>query len=119
MTLKQFYDAIGGNYEDVVARLFSEQIVKKFLFKFLNDGSYDTLVKSLAEGDYEIAFRSAHTIKGVCQNLSFDKLLVSSSALTEALRNGRSEEYAPLAEKVKSDYEQTIEKLKELQQEEN
>lgn len=115
MTLKECYTAIGGDYESAIARLTSENLVKRFIFKFLSDGSYDTLVRSLETEDYEEAFRAAHTIKGICQNLSFNKLFESSSSLTEALRNGRSDEYSELAEKVKSDYMQTVVSIKELQ----
>lgn len=114
MTLKEFYAATGGDYEDVLARLMNEQLVKKFLFKFLDDGNYETLMTSLKTGDYPTAFRAAHTIKGVCQNLSFNVLLQSSSALTEALRNGRQEEYEELSEQVKKDYAKTVLYLKEL-----
>ena len=46
------------------------------------DGSYQLLQDSLAKEDYEEAFRAAHTIKGVCQNLAFDKLGNSSEHLT-------------------------------------
>ena len=33
MTLKECYDALGGNYEDTVRRLYNEKLVEKFLFK--------------------------------------------------------------------------------------
>ena len=31
MTLKECYDALGGNYEDTVRRLYNEKLVEKFL----------------------------------------------------------------------------------------
>ncbi len=108
MTLQEFYQTIGGDYNDVTARLPSEKLVLKFVLKFLNDESYDLLCKSLETKNYEEAFRAAHTIKGICQNLGFTKLLASSSELTEALRAGESPQAVPLAEKVKEDYQQTI-----------
>lgn len=37
MTLKECYDALGGNYEDTVRRLYNEKLVEKFLFKFEED----------------------------------------------------------------------------------
>ena len=101
MTLQEFYTAINGDYQDVIGRLRSEKLVRKFVLKFLNDGSYDLLCQSLEEQNYEDAFRAAHTIKGVCQNLGFSKLLDSSSKLTEALRSGWSEEAGGLVEQVK------------------
>ena len=117
MTLQECYAAMSGNYDDAIGRLRSERLVQKFVLKFLNDGSYDLLCRSLESGDYQEAFRASHTIKGVCQNLSFTKLYASSNKLTEALRSGWSEEAGPLVEEVKKDYQQTIGAIQELQKE--
>ena len=46
----------------------------RFALKFLEDQSYIQLKQALENKNYEDAFRSAHTLKGVCQNLSFDRL---------------------------------------------
>jgi len=115
MTLKECYAALGGSYDDVLGRLSSERMVQKFVLKFLNDGSYDMLVRSMAEENYTEAFRAAHTIKGVCQNLDFTTLYRSSSALSEALRNGFTPEAPALAEQVKADYEQTVTAIRAFQ----
>lgn len=117
MNLKECYDAMGSNYDEVIGRLRSERLVQKFILKFLEDGSYDLLCKSLAEGNYEDAFRAAHTIKGVCQNLSLTKLQVSSSALSEALRGGKwNDADAALLEQVKADYQQTAAAIRTFQE---
>ena len=41
MELKEVYEKIGGDYDDVVRRLMGEKLVRKFLLKFLDDKSYD------------------------------------------------------------------------------
>lgn len=70
MTMRECYEAIGGNYEDVLGRLRSEALIRKFTLKFLEDQSYPQLKQALNDKkNYEDAFRSAHTLKGVCQNL--------------------------------------------------
>ncbi len=115
MNLQECYGALGGDYEDVLGRLRSEKLVQKFVLKFLNDKSFDLLCSSLEEGNYEEAFRASHTIKGVCQNLSFTRLYESSHELTEALRSGWSQEAAGLTERVKADYEQTAAAIREFQ----
>ena len=115
MSLKECYIALGGDYDDVISRLRTEKLVQKFVLKFLNDPSYDKLCKALEAEDYEEAFRASHTIKGVCQNLSFTKLYTSSHALTEALRSGWSPEAGKLLPQVKADYEQTAEAIRTLQ----
>ena len=87
MTLSELYTAIGGDYDGVLSRLMnSEKMVQKFVLKFLNDKSYDSLLQSMAAADYKEAFRAAHTIKGVGQNLGFTALYQSAGILTEAHR---------------------------------
>lgn len=117
MTLQECYAAMGGNYDDAIGRLRSERLVQKFVLKFLDDGSYDLLCRSLEEKNYQEAFRAAHTIKGVCQNLSIDKLQSSSSRLCEALRNGYTPGADALAEEVRADYAQTVTAIQTFQKE--
>ena len=120
MELKEVYEKIGGDYDDVVRRLMGEKLVRKFLLKFLDDKSYVDLERTLSEGDYKEAFRAAHTLKGVCQNLSLISLYQVSSQLTEELRN---EDTAVLGNpnisdymsKVTAEYHKTIEAIQELE----
>ena len=112
MDLKECYAAFDGDYEGVLSRLRSEKMVRKFALKFLKDTSYELLTRSLEEENYE-----AHTIKGVCQNLGFTVLGDSSSRLTDALRNGWSEEAGPLVQQVKADYAKTADALRILEAE--
>ena len=81
MTVKECYEQMGADYEGVLGRLRSEALIKKFAKKFLDDGSYASLKKGLEEQNGEEAFRAAHTLKGVCQNLGFDNLYEVSSIL--------------------------------------
>ena len=117
MTLKECYTALEGEYEGVIGRLRSEKMVQKFVLKFLNDKSYELLEASMAAKNYEEAFRAAHTIKGVCQNLSFTKLYESSHRLTDNLRSGYGAETDGLVQQVSEDYKQTIAAIEELQAE--
>lgn len=117
MTIQECYDAIGGNYEDVLKRLRSEALIKKFTLKFLEDKSYPQLKQALVDKNYEDAFRGAHTLKGVCQNLSLDRLYEVSRDLTELLRDrtGKQPGIPEAMEKVTEVYEATIEEIKKLQ----
>ena len=114
MTLQECYAALEGDYQGVLGRLTSERMVQKFALKFLNDGSYQLLISSMEEGNCEEAFRAAHTIKGVCQNLGFTRLGDSSSALTESLRSGWTPEADRLLEQTKADYQNTVTPLQSL-----
>ena len=107
MTLRECYDALGGDYDDALGRLRSEKLVNKFVLRFLDDKSYDLLCDSMEAKDYGEAFRAAHTLKGVCSNLAFTVLGRSSSELSEALRYGYTPGADALAERVKEEYRQT------------
>ncbi len=115
MTLQACYDALGGNYENVFGRLRSENLIKKFALKFLDDPSFATLQAAMADQDQPTAFRAAHTIKGVCSNLGFDRLYESSNRLTETLRDSWSAEAEPLFHQVAADYEATVNALQAYQ----
>ena len=117
MTLQECYAAMEGDYQDALGRLRSDRLVQKFVLKFLDDKSYDLLISSLEQGNSEEAFRAAHTIKGVCQNLSIDRLQSSSSRLCESLRNGYTPEADALAEEVTADYRLTVSAIQTLQKE--
>ena len=114
MTLQECYAALGGDYEEVLSRLRSERLIQKFVLKFLDDGSFDLLTASMAAQNREEAFRAAHTVKGMCQNLSFTALGKSAHDLTEALRNGWGADAPALYETVKADYARTAGAVREL-----
>ena len=117
MTLKDCYAALGGDYEDVMGRLRSERLVQKFVLKFLDDKSYENLCCAMETGQQEEAFRAAHTIKGMCQNLSFTKLGESSERITERLRGGDLAGAQPLLEGVQQDYARAVEAIRAFQAE--
>ena len=64
--------------------------------------------------NFEGAFRGAHTLKGVCQNLSIDRLYEVSHELTELLRDRTGEQpgIPEAMEKVAEVYEMTIGEIK-------
>ena len=120
MTLQECYEVIGGNYEDVLKRLRSEVLIRKFTLKFLEDKSYSQLKQALEDKNFEDAFRGAHTLKGVCQNLSLISLYQVSSQLTEELRNEDTAvpgnpNISDYMSKVTAEYHKTIEAIQELE----
>lgn len=119
MNLRECYEYLDGDYEAVLSHLRKEELVRKFLYLFLSDDSYERLVRSLQTGDDGEAFRAVHTLKGICQNLSFTRLYNSSVALTEALRYGRSGDISGLAEQVREDYQRTVEAIQRMRREQD
>lgn len=81
----------------------------------MDDTSFQGLKEGLENQDEELAFRSAHTLKGVCMNLGFTKLFEVSSALTEELRDKEiKENCTEMFEAVEQEYIRTIEAIKGL-----
>lgn len=111
MTLQQVYDSIGADYKGVLERLPSEDFVRRFALKFLKDDSFPTLEQALKDGDAEVAFRAAHTLKGVCQNLGFSNLFAPTYELTEALRGRSLEGSDKLFPAVQQEYQRTVDAL--------
>ena len=111
MTIQECYQSLGGNYAEVQQRLPSDRLIKRFVTKFLDDESFAQLTRAMSSGQREPAFRAAHTLKGVCANLSFTRLLTSASALTELLRQESDtipESAAAAMADVTRDYSQTV-----------
>ncbi|MCI8875417.1 MAG: Hpt domain-containing protein [Lachnospiraceae bacterium] len=118
MDLKEFYARVGGNYDSIMGRLMKEERIKKYVFKFLDDTTFETLCKTMEENDIEEAFRAAHTMKGLCQNLDLLTLFNSSHDMAEALRHGKADNADDILEQVKKDYEITFAAIKELKEQE-
>ena len=89
MTVQECYEKMGEDYQEILSRFGSEAMVNRFAISFLNDPSFEQLKEGLEENDGEKAFRAAHTLKGICLNLSFDTLYKPCAEITEALRDGR------------------------------
>ena len=118
MTVKECYDAMGADYVDVFGRLRKDERIQKFLMKVLNDQSFALLCNSLEARDMAEAFRAAHTLKGVCQNLSLTRLYESASEMSELLRNRQEygEDLEPILARVREDYEVTVSCIRGLQE---
>lgn len=115
MTLEECYNAFGGNYRDVLARLIKEERVERFIKAFPTQDMIGPIEKEIKEKNYKQAFLDAHTLKGLCATLGISKLYKSVSDLTEALRGDEIKENPiPLLEIVKEDYKLTIDTIAKL-----
>ena len=66
----------------------SEALLERLLGKFLDNQQYPALRAALQSGDTEQAVIAAHTLKGVCGNLSMTGLYGLFTGLVDALRAG-------------------------------
>ena len=114
MTLAQFYESLGGELPAVLTRIPSEAMVRKFARMYARDTSCRELEAAVEAQDWQTAFRAAHTLKGVAQNLGFENLARAASALTEHLRGGESLTQPELLEAVKAAQAHVLFALEEL-----
>ena len=114
MTVKEFYDSIGGDYQEALGRLMNDNLIKKFVQKFLKDPSYNALITAMEGKKYYEAFQAAHALKGVSKNLAFTEVGDASSDITEMLRGGQYEQAEEYLSKVKETYEKVVNGIEQL-----
>ncbi|WP_044915313.1 MULTISPECIES: Hpt domain-containing protein [unclassified Butyrivibrio] len=99
----------GVNWDDVKERFMgNEDLVIKFMLKFLNDKSFGELTEGLKEQNAEAAFKGCHSLKGVTGNLALDGMRPDVLELTEILRAGSLEGSDELYQKIKASYDNLI-----------
>lgn len=113
MTLKECYLKFDGDYDSIIGRLQREKLVEKFLFKFLDDKSFELFETAMENKNFDEALRAVHTLKGICQNLSFTRLYESSSQITNALKESDYSKAADLAPQLSNDYYKIINVVEE------
>ena len=114
MNINECYQAMGADYEEVFGRLRSERLITKFVLKFPGDPSFSQLQSTLEEKNVKEAFRAAHTLKGVAQNLGFTPLYEATATLTEVLRAGNLPEDDNMMNAVAKEYERTVTAIAQL-----
>jgi len=114
MTLQECYEKMGGDYAEVLSRLIKEDRIEKYMVKFLDDPTYQTLCEVKTAGDHEAVFLHIHTLKGVSQNLGFGNLYRASYEMTEAVRGGIPLGDESLFEAVSKAYNETIAIIEEF-----
>ena len=106
----------GADWNELLDRFMgNEDLIAKFMFKFLNDPNMNDLTKYLAEGNVAEAFKAVHTLKGVGSNLALKGFLTPVCELTEILRAGSMEGYKEKYDIIKPKYDELIAILQKYQ----
>ena len=88
MTRESLIEA-GIDYDQGVHRFAGRaQIFEKYLLIFFDGNMMDTLRGQLQTGSYELAFHTAHDLKGATGNLSLTALYKTICQMVEILRTG-------------------------------
>lgn len=107
----------GVDWDEILDRFMgNEDLIAKFMFKFLNDQSMNDLTACLGEGNVQGAFKAVHTLKGVGANLGLKGFLTPVCELTEILRAGSMDGYEEKYDQIKPKYDALIDILSRYQQ---
>lgn len=116
MTISEFYSKVGGDYQDALGRLMTDQRITKYLLKFISCTDLDDAVNAAKAQDWDALFRSTHNLKGVSLNLSLTALGKAASDVCETVRGGApTVDIEPLVQEMIRQGEITHAALLELQ----
>lgn len=83
----------GADVEMTLDRFMrNEDMYLRFLARFLEDQNYGNLEQNLKAGQYEEAYKYAHTLRGLSANLGLDPIQKAVYELLEELRGRKNEE---------------------------
>ena len=105
----EMLENIGVDVKDLTERLMNNMnLITRFVRRFPDDKNYGQLLDGLEKFDAEEAFKAAHTLKGVCANLSMTKLYNLLSKQVEYLRAGDIEGGAEMMSAITEEYEKIV-----------
>ena len=111
MTTKELYNVIGGDYDDIISRFGNDNMIERFLKKFIDEKSFNEFKDAFQKNDYEKSFLTCHTLKGICLNLAFRDLAKPVCELTEELRGNKKPNHPELFDKIEDKYNALISEL--------
>lgn len=115
MTVRECYEKLDADYEDIVLRLGDDAIIERFLLKYPSDASMQKFMEAYKQRDVESMFQAVHTLKGVVANMSFTRLYECAVAVTEQLRPRTKIADAGLVDALIAEYDRTMKAIKEYE----
>ena len=115
MTIRELYQTIGSDFDDVLARIPNEKLIGRLVKKFLQEGSMTLLTESMKAGEKKEALTAVHTMKGLALNLGFTVLGRACTVMNEALKEGRAEDPQEMYQEVLKAYDQVVSLIEECE----
>ena len=108
MNIKECYQKMGADYENIFSRLGDADMIEYLVLKFTKDTNMQKLIDALARQDYEEGCMAMRTLKGVVLNLGLTQLEPAVVVLTEEMRGGKAPKSLELLEALKDIYARTL-----------
>ena len=100
-TLREF----GANVDEGLTRCMNNEGFYVMLVKKVTaDNKRSLLEQQVAQKDYDAAFETAHTLKGMYANLSLTPLSQPIGQMTELLRSRTDTDYSALLNEAKTQF---------------
>lgn len=114
--IKVLLKEAGIDYNSAIERFMgNEALFFKFLFRFCDDTTFQQMTKAIEAKDCKKAFELAHTLKGVCGNLSLERLGQVISAQVEYLRKEQITQAQELMTRAQKEYDRIMDVLNFVQ----
>ena len=105
--------AAGIDVDQALERMMGSQaLLERLLQKFLEDQNFALLTKALEERNLDGAIAAAHSLKGVCGNLSMAVLFPLFTRRVEALRQGDWGQAEALMEDIRPAYAMVVQGIR-------
>ena len=103
----------GIDAESALNRMMgSEALLERLFRRFLEDGNFSAPSAAIEAGDREGALTASHTLKGMCGNLSMDRLYSLFSGQVDLMRAGDWEEAVNLMPRIREAYDEAVSAVK-------
>ena len=103
----------GIDAESALNRMMgSEALLERLFRRFLEDGNFFLFFAAIEAGDREGALTASHTLKGMCGNLSMDRLYSLFSGQVDLMRAGDWEEAVNLMPQIREAYDEAVSAVK-------
>ena len=103
----------GIDAESALNRMMgSEALLERLFRRFLEDGNFSALSAAIEAGDREGALTASHTLKGMCGNLSMDRLYSLFSGQVDLMRAGDWEAAVNLMPRIREAYDEAVSAVK-------
>ncbi len=114
--IRQQLESAGIDSTDLMERLMSNMtLISRFCKRFPTDTNYDKMIAGIQAGDAEVAFQSAHALKGVCGNLSMKGMLQVLEPVVEKLRVGSFDGVNELLPAIDVEYRKVVDAIESIQ----
>ena len=117
MTIKEFYENIGGSYQEAIGRMINDTLIYRLLNKFADTQNIDNILIAYKNQNKKELFELTHALKGVSSNLCITNVSKVVSVICDACRNQDDDKLDNLDNEIKEleiNFKKVIDLIKQI-----